>query len=383
MYCSLSLVFGGEGTGSRMHSVELLNRNAHPDGWHDIRSPGGYEWWYFDAEDAATDTQIVAIFMQGFVFHPEYLRRYARFVRRPTLTSPPVAADYPCVYLCVYHGGTVHHQLLTQYPRDAFRAEADRVSVTIGPNQLWQDEGGTYRMSITGTPWKLTAHGPQQLRDSTLSADLSFAPTQHVTSTARRFLSSEMTGADHEWIIAAPRCDVAGMIAVSGPAAGDARAHAVSGRGYHDHNYGTAPIGKGLARWIWGRAMFGDDRLVTFHHAESKDRSLAAETHLVEAGAGGMQDVPVDLLRADWSLVSNPALRLRYPRSLDFGDALRLSEPRVIDPSPFYLRLQFAAESYGEKSTAFCEIAYPHRLRWPVLGRMIEMSFDKRPLDGG
>ena len=39
------------------------------------------------------------------------------------------------------------------------------------------------------------------------------------------------------------------------------------------------------------------------------------------------------------------------------------------------MRLIYAADHGG---TAFCEIAYPHRLRWPVLGRMIEMSIDKR-----
>ena len=51
-----------------MPSIELVNHAAHPDGWHDVRAPGGYEWWYFDAEDAATDTQIVAIFLYAAIY---------------------------------------------------------------------------------------------------------------------------------------------------------------------------------------------------------------------------------------------------------------------------------------------------------------------------
>ena len=48
----------------------------------------------------------------------------------------------------------------------------------------------------------------------------------------------------------------------------------------------------------------------------------------------------------------------------------------LVEDSPFYLRATYATEH----GPAFCEIAYPHRLRWPVLGRMIEMSVDTRPM---
>jgi len=59
------------------------------------------------------------------------------------------------------------------------------------------------------------------------------------------------------------------------------------------------------------------------------------------------------------------------------GDALELSNPRLIDSSPFYLRMIFDASCRGRPAQAFCEVAYPHRLRWPILGRMIEMSVGK------
>ena len=58
-------------------------------------------------------------------------------------------------------------------------------------------------------------------------------------------------------------------------------------------------------------------------------------------------------------------------------DVLSLGNPRLIDSSPFYLRLIYDATTRGKAGTAFCEVAYPHRLRWPILGRMIEMSIAK------
>lgn len=362
-----------------MPTVELFNRDAAPDGWHDVRSPGGYEWWYFDAEDAATDTQVVAIFMQGFIFHPGYLRQYERYHRHPTRFVPPVAGDFPCVYLCVYRGGRVWKQFFTQYRAEDFSAATDRCEVRIGDRTLVRADGDRYEISLEGTPWEITARGPVRIEGETLGALFTFdARPGHLSAPAldRFFLSREMTGAEHRWVLAAPRCEVVGTIRIAGETI------SFAGHGYHDHNYGTAPIGEGLARWTWGRAMFGEDRVVTFHHAEPCERSLPLETHLLEARGDSIREVPVDRVIADWSAVCNPAMRLRYPRTLHFGDALRLSGPRVIDPSPFYLRLQFDAESFGERSTAFCEIAYPHRLRWPLLGRMIEMSFDKRPTRG-
>ncbi|MGH7178959.1 MAG: hypothetical protein ACREJC_16400, partial [Tepidisphaeraceae bacterium] len=131
----------------------------------------------------------------------------------------------------------------------------------------------------------------------------------------------------------------------------------------------------GLKRWLWGR-MLGSDSCVTFHFARPRDRDLPDEVHLVEAENGGIRQVPIARVTADWSR-RTPVL-LAYPDSVRFDDVLNLSNPRVIDSSPFYMRLAYDADHRRRRGNALCEIAYPHRLRWPILGRMIEMSIDKR-----
>ena len=98
------------------------------------------------------------------------------------------------------------------------------------------------------------------------------------------------------------------------------------------------------------------------------------------AGARVSRNInPSDVTDLTPSEVSAPfdrrtPLGLAYPSRLAWAPPMTLSDPRVIDSSPFYLRLQYKAVCEGHQGTAFCEVAYPHRLRWPLLGRMIEMS---------
>ncbi len=348
-----------------MATISLFQPNAILDAGHQVRAPGGYEWWYFDAEDRASDTQIVAIYLHGFVFHPRYLREYFAYLRRPTRTRPPVPDDFACAYFCVYRAGRILHQFMAQYPAEQFAARMDRPEVKIGPNRM-ESRSTAIDLTLSGTPWKLTGMGPKLLKGQTLSAELAFAPRLTLEPSERRFFSKELAGADHHWVVANPLCEVRGSIALTGQ-----NPIRFEGRGYHDHNYGTGPIGPGLKHWFWGRALL-DDAAITFHLARARDARLPDEVHLIEANASGVTDRSAVGAQVDWS--GHSKLWLRYPLRANFGEVLRLCNPRLIDSSPFYLRLIYDAEFCGKKTTAFTEVAYPHRLRWPVLGRMIEMS---------
>ena len=359
-----------------MPTLPMLTPTPVADAWHAVTAPGGYEWWYFDAESNGTadgDLRVVAILFQGFVFHPGYLRAYARYRRRPTRVAPPVAGDYPCAYFVVYRGDAVVAQFMTQVPPPAFAASADRVDVTVGRNRLRADPDGTLRLSLAGTPWVLTGRGPQTLAGQTLSAELAFRPRLAHPPMERTFFARRWSGADHHWVLANPLCDVTGEVAITG------RPQPVrltlNGRGYHDHNYGTGPIGPGLRRWMWGRVIAtGGDHVMTFHLAQPRDGT--DELHLVEADAFGVRDEDAKPVAVDWSRVTMTGLR--YPATVHAGP-MELRDPVVVDASPFYLRIAYAAAVRGVAGRAFCEVAYPHRLRWPILGRMIEMSIGRVP----
>ena len=108
-----------------------------------------------------------------------------------------------------------------------------------------------------------------------------------------------------------------------------------------------------------------------FHFAQPRNPGEADDVQMLEADQLGLREVAVNRFNADWSLRSGTLLR--YPAWVEAGP-LQLVKPRIIDASPFCLRLAYEASVRGVGGQAFCEITYPHRLRWPVLGRMIEMS---------
>jgi len=89
----------------------------------------------------------------------------------------------------------------------------------------------------------------------------------------------------------------------------------------------------------------------------------------------------VRLARTDWS--GRTALAVRYPTRLHLKtmDAaprdIRLELPRVIQATSYQLRLIYEARFGERRGQAFCEVGYPRRLTWPVVGRMIENSIEK------
>jgi hypothetical protein len=356
-----------------MPVLPLFDCPADADAWHHVTAPGGYEWWHFEAEQVGPDgtpggVRVVAGFFDGFAFHPEYLRRYERYLRRPTRRPPPVAGEYPCVCLAVYEGGRVLAKLVTQYPPGAFAASAERPDVRVGPNTLRRDEEGAFRLHLAGSP--------RRAAGGEVTADLVFRPRFSAPPVELAFPSRELSGADHRWVVANPVCAVDGAIRIAG-AGGDGaggREIRFSGRGYHDHHYGTAPLGRGVRRWARGRVL-ADDFALTFECAFPRDAAVPEEVRLIEADAAGAREVPVRRARVCWNRWS--AAGLRWPGEigleLETPDRreLELSGGRVIDSGACSVRASYTAAGLG---AATCEVVYPHRLTWPVLGRMVRMN---------
>jgi carotenoid 1,2-hydratase len=360
-----------------MPTLPLYSPNPVPDAWHRVTAPGGYEWWHFDAESADGDVQLVAMLSYGCAFHPKYLREYFRYRAWPTWAAPPVPGEYPCAYFVVYEHGNVVGQFVSQVPPDQFSASNVEPAVRVGPNELTPASDGSLSLKINGVPWELTWRGPTRQLGWTLSADLMFRPVLRHPPHERVFLSRKLSSAEHHWVIPTALCEVEGRVRLSSGAGRKTREIPFRGRGYHDHRYGTAPIGVGLRRSMWGRVLL-DERALTFHYAEPQDPGLSNEPHLVEASPAGVREIPLGDVQAEWS--ERSAARLHYPRGLRLkpteGDEVELTNPRVLDSSPFSLRLLYTASVGSSAGTALCEVAYPHRLRWPVLGRVIERFFE-------
>src|SRR5207237_3550717 len=70
--------------------IPLYNSTALPHEWHDVRAPGGYEWWTF----AGDGRDLRAGFFIGSPFSAEYRLRYRAYRLLPTRVKPPLPSDF-------------------------------------------------------------------------------------------------------------------------------------------------------------------------------------------------------------------------------------------------------------------------------------------------
>lgn len=345
---------------------------ADPDAWHRVAAPGGYECWHFDAEDASGDVRLVACFWEGYAFHPQYVRRYRNYLRHPTRNLPPQPREYPCAQFALYERGRVTSQFLCRYRPADFKADDKRPSVRMGPNHFTRLDDGTMRLGLRGIPWGITFLGPRPVESRQLTADLTFRPSlPHAPlrqSVASRQPQSEQSGFEHDWLIADPLCQVQGTIRLFGRGGiAQSRAIPFRGTGYHDHLYGTGPMLPGFRRWMRGRVLF-DDRAYAFHVAQPIDEKQPPQARLVGADGTGPRPLEVNPVTVDWTRHTN--WRLRYPARVVFDQTLTLQDPEVIEETPFRARIVYQATCADHRGTAMCELTSPHRLGWPVLGRL-------------
>ncbi len=290
----------------------------HPDGWHRVTAPGGYETWHFDAEDAAGGVRIIATFSEGSPFDGEYRRRYTAFLAKPTTLTPPQPAEYPSVSFVLWEKGRTVARFAYRYPADAFDASRSGLELHVGPHRVLPGTDGTMAMTIGDVAIDGGA--------ARLSAELWFTPRFAVAPFERRFPTRDMSGADHFWVIANPLCAVSGIIRIAGASNLPPQELHFAGRGYHDHRYGTAPIFRaGNVGWVRGRALFED----------------GAEPFQYEVGGAAQS-----YLRADASGIHEVA------------PTLSLDSPLEIDLNPFAVTRAYEAVRDGRwVGTALCESA--------------------------
>jgi hypothetical protein len=176
-----------------MPTIPLFTPTEDPDAWHQVRAPGGSEWWYLDAREDGADLRVVAILFDGCPVHPEYLRRYARYRRRPTRFAPPVPRDFPCIYFAIDRAGRRVARCAIEYPPGSLQPNQTG-GVSVGPHSIVK-QGDRLVFS---------------LNDSSATATL-------------RVMSN--------------RCDVEGEVRMN-----DARPMAFAGRAVYVHQWRTAPL---------------------------------------------------------------------------------------------------------------------------------------------
>ncbi len=305
--------------------LPMLDVPLERDAWHNVHAPGGYEWWRFDARSDDGSLLVVADFFAGCHQDAAYMRRYRRFLRRPTRHLPPLPAEHPVVSLAVYRDlKRVLNVWQKRFGAD-LSASANKASVRLGPHSFERSGEGNLEVVIAGE-----AGG----------AKLCFAPVEPRDQLAIFSLERRLTGADHSWILTTPRCRVQGVIEI-----GSARA-SFAGEGYRDHRYGTGPLGPGLRLLLHGRVLLSGEA-VAFSIALPTDQALTPIVQLIRDGPAGMMSGGTALV--EWPKADQLSA---LPVRIDLGEGARLSNPRLIDVNGITRRIVYDAGG----STALCDL---------------------------
>jgi len=337
-----------------MPTLPLYSPADVPDASHRVLAPGGYETWHFHAESAGGDARLVAVLGVGSPIDVTYLRRYLQYRRRPTRCPPPVPAEHPFAHAAVYDGGRLLAEFTAHADPSDFAASPHEPAVKVAGNEFVRERDGSLSLRLRG----VASRGA-----SSLSAQLVFRPLLPHPPWETSRLGQHISPALHRWVIAAPRCDVSGTVALTpggDGSRGGAREIDFRGRGYHDHCYGTAPLAGALRRWAVGHAFLGD-ATYAFHVARPLERALPDDVQWIRCDAEGARAVQGDPLHVVWT--AGRGLRPPYPAELTAGNRLRLVRPRVVDSDASHARLLYHASAHGsgENATAWCETFQPQR----------------------
>jgi hypothetical protein len=146
-------------------------------------------------------------------------------------------------------------------PAGSFHAAAETCDVTIGPSTVSGDLKQYHLHADAGD----------------LSADLTLtAVVPAWRPGAGKSYFDRGLSAYFGWLAAVPHGTVTGTLTANG------ETRAVTGSGYHDHNWGNVALNKVLSHWYWGRARVDD--LTTIY------------VEMVTTPAYGSQKLPVFML---------------------------------------------------------------------------------------
>ncbi len=303
-----------------------------------IVAPGGYQWWCLEAHDPVSDIRVVAIVFDGNPFDPRYLRRYAWYRRSPTRVVPPVPLEYPGVFLRVYKRDVAVGGGVWKAAPGGCRVTAS--GVHVGGDGFTRDPRGTMRLTIQD------------------AVDLTFRPNRLSVPQLHQIAGGVSVGDAHGWIVSNPMCAVQGEMRIRD------RVTRFDGAGYQDHRYGAEPLSLAVRRCFWACAWLDDRARVVSEVVGTREDSHGL--HLVDSADPGS---------AVWG--GRTRLRIPYPTMVDFGPALRLDEPHVLESTPLLVQLRYRARIGDVTTAALAHVIKPRRAGWPLVGCVLERRFHR------
>ena len=337
-----------------------------PDRYFDLKTPGAHEWWYFDAISADGRDVLVIIFYAGVPFDPSYGVAAIRHVRDLAKYPKPNPLDHSAVGLSWHRDGKQVAYALSGHKADTFRHQSDPFSVEVATSRVVRDLDGSYRLTVL-TP----SVGGKPIR-----ASIRFTPAAGTEPFERNLGSTELP---HQWILAAPDCQVEGSVAI-----GDQSMN-FQGRGYHDHNAGSEEMSLAMRRWEWGRVHHGDKTHVYYASTPRSDKGEPQSLWITcrDGRPEEIREIGRTMVREQ--IPERTVFGLGHSRERTLADrdqSLTRKTQICLDDGPFYRRwiADYEMETHRglESGTGIAELLdtrhmnrwyvnwmIPYRLKWP------------------
>ena len=296
--------------------------------------PGGYRWWYLDAESDDKRYGLTVIAFIGSVFSPYY-----------KASGRGAPESHVSLNVALYGPGS---RRWTMTERGGAALARDRTTLNIGPSHLhWDGTALEIDIDEVGAllPWPV--RGRIRLTPAVMG--------QHA-------FRLDPSGR-HVWEPIAPRARV--EVAFDQPGV------TWSGDGYLDGNHGSESLEEGFADWQWSRA-----------HLANGDTAVIYEGRLQDGGGFGMA---LRIGRDGLAEVVESPPRAALPGTLwrigrttraDVGSQARVRA--TWEDTPFYARTALATRLFGEDVTAVHESLSLNRFASPVVQWMLPWRMPRR-----
>jgi predicted secreted hydrolase len=227
------------------------------DGARTDGSAGTYEWWYFDAHLDDGAKLVVTFFTKPFTE-----------IDKPLAPMIRIDLDLP--------DGTSHSKVADFKPEE-FSAAKDRCDVRIAGNSF---SGDLHTYKIVA-----------RIEDIALDVTLTGQVPAWRPRTGHLYFGAHD---EHEfdWLPSVPQGTAEVTYSVAG------QEHTTTGVGYHDHNWGNAPMNTLINHWYWARGQAGP--------------YITVASYITAAEKFGFTELPIFLLAKDGTVIADDGDKVSF-----------------------------------------------------------------------
>ncbi len=357
-----------------------ISSSIADDIWHHKPEPNAYEWWYFDALSDNGRDAVVIIFLDNFVFSPQYNQQSVinNISTNNEITSQISdskseieipKSSIPAVSFTYYRDGKPIYRAINEFSSDQFKSSKNEPFCEIANSNF------TFEKAPYGSGYSITI-------DVLLNKNRRLKANFEWLLIESDFVTNESNSTQtHNWNLVAPRADVTGNIEIFRRNGKLKDKIQFRGTGYHDHNFDNRWLPETVETWQWGRCHYADATATFYRYKEIGESEPITKLFLVREG-----EYRIRQATCEEQNFRRDKFGLKYPQRLRFvtekNVRLRVKQTEIIDSSFFYLR--FLSEmtltlrdGKPRKMIGITEHLAPKTLKWRWLDWLINMRIGK------